>query len=129
MLIRYATFGVIGWCMEILWTGLASFIHRDYRLVSSTSIWMFFIYGLAVFLEPVCDIIADLPVVVRGGVYVVLIFAAEYATGRILNMFSLCPWDYSSAKFNVKGIIRLDYAPVWFFVGLVIEFVHKKYRV
>lgn len=32
-----------------------------------------------------------------------------------------CPWDYSDAALNYKGIIRLDYAPVWFIVGLIYE--------
>ena len=29
--------------------------------------------------------------------------------------------DYSDAALNYKGIIRLDYAPVWFIVGLIYE--------
>ena len=113
--------------MEIVWTGLSSLLRRDYRLVSSTSIWMFFIYGMAVFLEPVCDFVTDMPLVIRGGVYVLCIFAAEYITGWVLTKLNLCPWDYSSAKFNIRGIIRLDYAPVWFVAGLIFEFVHRKY--
>ena len=125
MLIKFVIFGIIGWCMEIIWTGLSSFLKGDYRLVSSTSLWMFFIYGLAAFLEPLCDCIIDFPLVVRGIIYVLCIFTVEYVFGVILLKFNLCPWDYSSSKFNIKGIIRLDYAPVWFVVGLLFEFVHK----
>jgi len=116
----------MGWCMEILWTGLHSLFRKDFRLTANTSIWMFPIYGLAVFLEPVCDIMMPLPIVLRGAAYVVFIFAAEYAVGTALKRLRVCPWDYSGSRFHVKGIIRLDYAPVWFAAGLIIEFIHRR---
>lgn len=37
-----------------------------------------------------------------------------------------CPWDYSKCKYNIKGVIRLDYAPIWFIVGLFYENVLNK---
>ena len=49
------------------------------------------------------------------------IFTAEYITGYILKKRNMCPWDYSKAKYNINGLIRLDYAPLWFLVGLVFE--------
>ena len=36
-------------------------------------------------------------------------------------------WDYSRAKFNIKGVIRLDYAPLWFTAGLFFEKFLKKF--
>lgn len=50
-----------------------------------------------------------------------LIYTAEYISGIILKKYDACPWDYSKAKLNYKGVIRLDYAPVWFIAGLLFE--------
>lgn len=128
MLIRFLIYGLMGWCMEVLWTGLGSFMKRDYRLTSTTSIWMFFIYGMAVFLEPVCNLLFSLPVMLRGGVYVLCIFMIEYITGSFLKKINICPWDYGDSKYNVQGVIRLDYAPVWFTAGLLFEYMYMFLR-
>ena len=32
-----------------------------------------------------------------------------------------CPWAYDRSGWNVGGVIRLDYAPAWFLVGLLFE--------
>lgn len=125
MILQFLIFGAVGICMEVLWTGLGSLKNKDYRLTSSTSIWMFFIYGSAAFLGPVVDRISFLPFFARGMIYMVLIFAAEYAAGYSMKKLDACPWDYGGAKYSVQGIIRLDYAPVWFAVGMIFEYVHN----
>ena len=125
MLTRFILYGMIGWSLEIIWTALGSLIEKDYRLVGRTSIWMFFIYASVIFFEPLCDFLRALPVIVRGGVYVVCFFVIEYATGIVLKRIKICPWDYSHSRFNIKGIIRLDYAPVWFVAGLIFEGAYR----
>ena len=50
-----------------------------------------------------------------------LIFSAEYISGKLLQKKELCPWDYGRAKWNIGKVIRLDYAPLWFMVGLFFE--------
>lgn len=107
--------------MEIFWTGMGSFLNKDYTLRSTTSIWMFFIYGMVVMLEPAYLIMQDWSIVFRGVVYMLCIFAGEYITGGFLKRAELCPWDYTNARYNIQGIIRLDYAPAWFAAGLVFE--------
>lgn len=82
---------------------------------------MFPIYGMAAFLNPVCKKLKDKSALIRGGVYAFFIFIAEFSTGNLLKKFGACPWDYSNAKLNYKGLIRLDYAPAWFLVGLYYE--------
>lgn len=122
---RFIIYGLTGWCLEVFWTGLGSLFHGDVKLSSQTYIWMFLIYGLAVFLEPIHDRIRKWPVALRGGVYSILIFSIEYATGTLLRIFiGVCPWDYSDSPFSVNGIIRLDYFPVWFVTGLLFERAH-----
>ena len=107
--------------MEVFWTGMCALINRDFKLRASTSIWMFFIYGMVVFLEPVYLLMQSFPMVIRGIVYALCIFSGEYITGGALKLANLCPWDYTHCRYNVQGVIRLDYAPVWFAAGLIFE--------
>ena len=125
MIKRFLLFGVIGWCMEIIWTGFASLFKGDLAMTSKTSIWMFFIYGFAGLLQPVINYFMRYPLVVRGGLYVLFIFAVEFICGFLMTQFNACPWDYSGARYNVMGVIRLDFAPVWFLAGVIFEYAHK----
>ena len=127
MIIRFAIFGIIGWSMEVLWTGLGSLIRRDFRATSTTSIWMFFVYGSAAFFTPLIELIYPLPMLLRGGIYALCIFVVEYIVGMAMRRFDVCPWDYSTSKYSVQGIIRLDYAPVWFGVGLIFEYTFMRF--
>lgn len=113
--------GLIGWCMEIIFTSLHSLRRRDMRLQGTTSIWMFPIYGCAAFLEPISRLIRKYPFWIRGLTYMSLIFSTEYITGSLLQSRAFCPWDYRRSRWNVKRIIRLDYAPYWFGAGLLFE--------
>ena len=107
--------------MEIIYTSLHSVRNKDYKLIGSTSVWMFPIYGMASILSPVIRLLKGKNILIRGGIYTCLIFAAEYCSGTFLRKFRACPWDYSNARLNVKGLIRLDYAPLWFGAGLLFE--------
>ena len=111
--------------MEIFGTGFAPTNENAANFIGHTSIWMFFIYGLAVFvLEPVHAIISGQNWFVRGCVWACLIFALEFITGGILRIIGIEPWRYTG-ELSVLGLIRLDYAPVWFAVGLLFERVHN----
>lgn len=57
----------------------------------------------------------------RGLIYTAGIYVTEFTTGTILKKKDRCPWDYSKSKYNVNGVIRWDYAPLWFVVGLIYE--------
>jgi uncharacterized membrane protein len=82
---------------------------------------MFPIYGMASFLKPLCRLLKGKSLLLRGGVYTCCIFCGEYLTGSFLKKFEACPWDYSEAPLNINGLIRLDYAPLWFGAGLLFE--------
>ena len=62
----------------------------------------------------------------HGMIYMVLIFTAEYISGSFLRARGICPWDYTGKSANVDGLIRLDFAPLWFGVGLLFEQITKK---
>ena len=113
--------GLTGWCMEILFTSAGRFLKKDKRLIGQTSVWMFPIYGMASVIAPLYKKIKGRPALVRGGIYTLGIFSFEYVSGSFLKKHRLCPWDYSSAKSNIDGVIRLDYAPFWLIAGLLFE--------
>lgn len=127
MIKRFAIYGITGWFIEVIWTGLTSALMGDWRLVSRTYLWMFFIYGLAVFLEPIHEHIRHYSWLVRGIIWMVAIFSLEYTTGFMLDLvIGSCPWSYAKATpfSTVSGYVRLDYAPAWFCAGLLFEKLH-----
>ena len=113
--------GLTGWCMEIIFTAFEAFRHRDYKLMGKTSIWMFPIYSMAALISPAYRFMKWLPTFVRGIIYSVFFFIFEFISGTFLKKHNVCPWDYSDAKSNINGVIRLDFAPVWMVAGLIFE--------
>ena len=79
--------GLCGWCMEILFTALHSLRRRDLRLTGNTSLWMFPIYGCACILGPLSQLFKHLSIVWRGTIYAILIFAAEFFSGKFLKLY------------------------------------------
>lgn len=129
MLIRFAVYGLLGWCFEIVWSAVTEKAwgkQRDWRLVGHTYLWMFPIYGLLAPLgEPIHNLLRTNFWAVRGVAYLIGIWLVEFATGWMLrHLTGKCPWDYSAFRGNVQGIITLEYAPVWFTFGLAFERVH-----
>ena len=113
--------GLCGWCMEILFTALHSLRRRDLRLTGNTSLWMFPIYGCACILGPLSQLFKHLSIVWRGTIYAILIFAAEFFSGKFLKRHNICPWDYVKNRWQIGRVIRLDFFPCWFVVGLIYE--------
>ena len=123
---RFVLYGLLGWNMEVIWTGLHSLFTGDVNMQGNTSLWMFFIYGSVVFiLEPVHRHIKNWRWPIRGMVWVILIWGIEYGTGFILReLLGVTPWYYEG-RFAVDGLVRLDYGPAWCFAGFIFERVHN----
>ena len=121
---RFAVYGLAGLCLEVLFTSLASQFDGtgDGRLMGWSSLWMIPIWGCA-FLT--CDVMGrrfaerSVSWPVRAAFYVLCCFALEYVSGAALRAcVGRNPWDYSAARWNLYGLIRLDYAPLWAVCGL-----------
>jgi uncharacterized membrane protein len=124
---RFAAYGLLGWCAEVLFTGIHDYArYRDNRLPSRSSIWMFPVYGLlSPLYEPLHDALRDRPVPVRAAAYAVGLMATEYSCGVVLRkLLGHAPWDYSYAKRHLNGLVRPDYFPLWAAFGLALEPVH-----
>ena len=128
MIKQFIFCGSLGWCFEVFWTGLGSLFKHDKKLIGQSSLHMFPIYGSVIFFEPIMNIIAGLPIIVRGVTYMLCIFAAEYYSGTLLRKINACPWDYSNSRYNVQSVIRLDYALLWFAVGLGFEAAYRYFE-
>lgn len=118
--------GILGWCLEIVFTSIQSLRRRDPNLSGTTSLWMFPIYGAGCLLKPVAFFIKRFPWYVRGGIYTAFIFCAEFIAGKLLCLKNMCPWDYGKARWHIARVIRLDYAPCWFATGLLMEKVIRR---
>ena len=90
--------GVAGWCLEVIFTSAGSIATHDWRLMGSTSLLMFPIYGLGALLSPIGKMVdswlqvtpgealaATDRVIRHGMLYMVLIFVAEYLFGAACN--------------------------------------------
>ncbi|MGN0157754.1 MAG: hypothetical protein ACI39W_01215 [Brotaphodocola sp.] len=134
--INFFKCGITGWCLEVIFTSIESMQIHDWRLMGRTSLLMFPIYGCGALLGPIGRSVdrwlGGEPVrnsdryVRHGMLYMVLIFMAEYLSGAWLKNRGMCPWDYSGRQTSINGLIRLDFAPLWFGTGLLFEQITKK---
>ena len=127
MWIRFILYGLGGWCGEILYTGVTgSLFKKEWRLVGTTYLWMFPIYGLiAILYEPVHNLIRDGALLARATVWALGFTLVEWITGWLIaRLVGRCPWDYSDRRWALNPYIRLDYLPVWALVGLALEPIH-----
>ena len=126
--LRFVAYGSLGLLTEMVFTALKDLIRSGGRTARGhTSPWMFPIYGLALPLfEPAHDAMrGQVPLAGRALVYAAGFTAVEYATGRMLRrVLGEAPWDYSNARWNLDGLVRADYAPLWAAAGLGLERVH-----
>ena len=125
MITRFATYGLLGWSIEILWTGLSTITSGSLNLIGHTSIWMFFVYGsAAIAFERAYSKISHFNWYVRGIIWTILIFAVEFSSGMLLRLFGIEAWYYN-CPLSICGVIRLDYAPAWFVVGIMFEKIYS----
>lgn len=114
--------GLIGWSVELFATCFHNLAAtNDKRLMGQTSLLMFPIYGLGTLIPLISRYMKKLGFLLRGSVYAILIFTMEYLSGSFLRLFNACPWDYSQSHFQINGLIRLDFFPFWFLLGLLFE--------
>ena len=106
--------GLTGWCMEILWTGLHSILSGELTMTGKTSLLMFPIYGCGAIIRPLSGKLSAVPLFVRGCIYTVGFFFVEFISGALLRCYHMCPLDNTNTPLNYRGLIKTDYAPLWF---------------
>src|SRR3954447_159127 len=127
MLIRSLIYGLLGWGMEIVWTGLPTRRPIDWTLRGHSYLWMLPIYALiGPLYEPVHDHLRRVALPLRALIYAAGFIGVETITGTLLKRLTgRCPWDYTGkTRWQVGGVTRFDYAPVWAALGLALEPLH-----
>ncbi|XP_064095573.1 transmembrane protein 229B-like [Macrobrachium nipponense] len=122
--LRLYIYGIHGFLIEIFFTAAWEFaLHQDWALTGCTSVWSLFIYGVGTLVGEKFyrRFHATVPLLIRGLVYVAWIYLWEYTTGRILRMYDACPWDYTERRYNVHGLITLEYFPAWYTASILTE--------
>jgi hypothetical protein len=123
---RALLYGLAGCFGELFFTAWTSLL-RTGRLQPRTSPLMLPIYALIQPLfEPVHQAMRGrMPPWGRALVYGSGFHAVEFVTGRLFRLvLGQAPWDYSGARWQLDGLIRLDYFPLWAATGLGLEWLH-----
>jgi len=119
----FVLFGIIGISAEIFVSAILEFIKtKNKKFLGHSSPWMFFVYGSAYFIILFgTTYLMNLNIFIRALIYMFIFYLMEFVSGSILKKFNAIPWDYSNFKYNFKGIITLEFAPLWFFGGIILE--------
>ena len=115
--------GLAGWCIEVAFTSFNAARKKDKKLVGQTSTWMFPIYGMAAGIGLIYPKIKHWHTLQRSFLYGISIMTGEYVSGSLLTKLGVCPWNYEGCKYSIKGIIRLDFLPLWMIAGLFFEWL------
>ncbi len=111
---------------ELFFTGCTS-LASAHKVRPHTSPLMLPVYAMIQPLfEPVHRAMGGrVPLWGRALVYGSGFHAAEYVSGRLLRrLVGRAPWDYSNTRWQLDGLIRFDYFPLWALAGLVTERLH-----
>lgn len=127
---RFLAYGFVGWAVEMTFTGLGdSKWLRDLRLRGHSYLWMLPIYGAGgLLLERLHDRLAAraVPRWGRSLAYMGGIYGVEYGSAALLNRaIGDVPWRYVDG-INVRGYVRLDYAPFWYACGWLFETLERE---
>lgn len=118
---KFILCGFAGWCIEIGFTALNGLLQKDFKLMGKTSAWMFPIYGLASCISYIYPKIKHWNVLLRGILYGCSIMTVEFLSGSLLKRLGICPWSYDDCRFSIKGLVRMDFLPLWVGAGLFYE--------
>lgn len=131
LLFEMLIFGVLGLGLEVVFTSALDARKDSKRqLMGYSSLWYLPLYMLPpVFLNVTGWFVLPLPLIVRGLIYMAAIFLVEYVGMFCLRkLLGVSPSEagYYQSRWNLHGLIRLDYAPAMFLMGLVFELVYRR---
>jgi hypothetical protein len=123
---RAILYGLTGCFGELLFTAWTSLL-RTGRPHPRTSPLMLPVFALIQPLfEPVHRAMRGrVPLWGRALIYGGGFHAVEYVSGRLFRLaLRRAPWDYSRTRWQLDGLIRFDYFPLWAAIGLGLERLH-----
>jgi hypothetical protein len=119
----------MGLLTEVWFTGIYSFVHKNWRGTAETHLLMIpgYIAGGVAFKALHDSIILSNNIFLNAiGMsflfYTPLSFGFEFLYGvTIQKFFGKKLWDYGLSKFTPFGLINLKYAPWWFTLSLIFQ--------
>ncbi|KAF1376021.1 hypothetical protein PFLUV_G00226230 [Perca fluviatilis] len=97
---------------------------QDRRLAGHSSLWALPMYAIAIYLLEILSarlLSQHLPLPVRLTAYTVFIYLWEFSWGTGLRLLGACPWDYSGYRYNLGGLVTLEYALPWTVAAFIAE--------
>jgi hypothetical protein len=129
VLLRVLLFALLGLLFEVFFTDLGALLRGKIGRNGNTSLLMMLDYGvLGLVVGPMAEALRRrrVPLVLRAAVYMLGIFFVEYTSGRLFTACGWNIWDYSGLRWNLHGQITLLYAPIWYGLGLGVEFLYGR---
>jgi len=129
MLLRVLLFALLGLVFEVFFTDLGAMLRGKIGRHGNTSLLMMLDYGvLGLAVGPIAEALKRrrVPLALRALVYMLGIFFVEYTSGRLFTACGWNIWNYSGLKWNLHGQITLLYAPIWYCLGLGVEFLYRR---
>lgn len=126
-LLLFLIFSFFGVGVEVFFSSIHDYIrYRDISFKGRSYLWMFLLYGLwGIVIGPLYNLIKDIPFVLRGMVYLAVIFAGELGYGYFLKaVIKKCPWEYRG-RWTLKGMVNLLYLPFWLAFGYISELIYR----
>ncbi|XP_042357721.1 transmembrane protein 229B-like [Plectropomus leopardus] len=97
---------------------------QDRRLEGHSSLWALPMYAIAIYLMEILRgrlLAENFPLPVRLAAYILFIYLWEFSWGAGLSLLRACPWDYSGYRYNLGGLVTLEYALPWTVAALIAE--------
>ena len=127
-------FAFVGLGLEVIGTAAIDFRKdEEGQLVGYSSVWYIPFYALGPFLlfHVFHRALFALPFYVRGPLYALVFWAVEYCGMGLLRLMrgkSPSEDSYYRSRWNVHGLIRLDFGPLLIVLGFVFEWVFRHLR-
>lgn len=127
-------FGVVGLGLEVLETAFLDFpAAKDRLLKGHSSAWYLPFYAVVplAYFEALHRPLFALPFYARAAAYPLSFWAVELVAMWLLRaLLGKSPSEdsYRRSRWNVRGLIRLDLAPVWLCFGFLFEWMFRQLR-
>ncbi|XP_031139997.1 transmembrane protein 229B-like isoform X1 [Sander lucioperca] len=122
---RLYVYALHGCLCEVAFTAVWDWCStQDRRLAGHSSLWALPMYAIAIYLLEILSarlLAQHLPLPVRLTAYTVFIYLWEFSWGAGLRLLGACPWDYSGYRYNLGGLVTLEYALPWTVAAFIAE--------
>ncbi|XP_049456827.1 transmembrane protein 229B-like [Epinephelus fuscoguttatus] len=122
---RLYVYALHGCLCEVAFTAVWDWCSsQDRRLAGHSSLWALPMYATAIYLMEILRdrlLAQHFPLPMRLTAYTLFIYLWEFSWGVGLRLLQACPWDYSGHRYNLGGLVTLEYALPWTVAAFIAE--------